>query len=59
MGRTPEEAQLRQRYIRQLERQETRIGALRAERDRLDTARLAAQKQLDDMLTNLSFDRTL
>ena len=59
LGRTPEEAQLRQRYIRQLERQETRIGALRAERDRLDTARLAAQKQLDDMLTNLSFDRTL
>lgn len=59
MGRTPEEANLRQRYIRQLEQQENRLAALRAERARLQSARAAAQKQLDQMLQNLSFDRKL
>ncbi|MCH7765272.1 MAG: DUF4139 domain-containing protein [Acidobacteria bacterium] len=59
MGRTPEEANLRQRYIRQLEQQENRLAALRAERARLQSARDAAQKQLDQMLQNLSFDRKL
>lgn len=59
LGRTPEEANLRLRYIRQLEQQENRLGALRAERARLEDARTAAQKQLDQMLQNLSFDRKL
>lgn len=59
LGQTPEEANLRLRYIRQLEQQENRIGALRAERARLEDARAAAQKQLDDMLQTLAFDRKL
>jgi septal ring factor EnvC (AmiA/AmiB activator) len=59
MGNTPEEANLRLRYIRQLEQQENRLGAMRAERNRLEDARAAAQKQLDEMLQNLSFDRKL
>ena len=59
LGQTPEEANLRLRYIRQLEQQENRIGALRAERARLEDARAAAQKQLDDMLQSLAFDRKL
>ena len=59
LGQTPEEATLRQRYIRQLEQQENRLGALRAERDRLDNARAQAQKQLDQMLQNLTLDRKL
>ncbi len=59
MGRTPEEANLRQRYIRQLEQQENRLAALRTERARLQSARAAGQKQLDQMLQNLSFDRKL
>ena len=59
LGRTPEEANLRLRYIRQLEQQENRLGALRAERARLQDRRAAAQKQLDEMLENLSFDRKL
>jgi chromosome segregation ATPase len=57
LGQSPDEASLRQRYIRQLDQQETRLGALRAERDKLETARNAAQKQLDDLLQNLSVDR--
>ena len=59
MGNTPEEANLRLRYIRQLEQQENRLGAMRAERAKLEDARNAAQKQLDEMLQNLSFDRKL
>ncbi|SRR6266540_6732133 len=59
LGKTPEEATLRQRYIRQLEQQETRLGTLRAERDRIDNARAQAQKQLDEMLQNLTLDRKL
>jgi len=59
LGQTPEEANLRLRYIRQLEQQENRIGALRAEQARLEDARAAAQKQLDDMLQTLAFDRKL
>ncbi|MFQ5989152.1 MAG: carboxypeptidase regulatory-like domain-containing protein [Candidatus Methylomirabilales bacterium] len=57
LGRTPEEAKLRQRYIRQLERQEDRLGTLRVERARLADARAAAQKHLDGMLEKMSFDR--
>jgi len=59
LGGTPEEANLRLRYVRQLEQQETRLGGLRAERARLEDARAAAQKDLDAMLQSLSFDRKL
>ena len=59
LGGTPEEANLRLRYVRQLEQQETRLGGLRAERARLEDARAAAQKELDGMLQSLSFDRKL
>lgn len=59
LGRTPEEATLRLRYIRQLEKQENRLGALRADRARLEERRALAQKQLDEMLEKLAFDRTL
>ena len=59
LGQTPDEANLRLRYIRQLEQQENRLGALRAERARLEDARATAQKQLDEMLQNLTFDRKL
>lgn len=59
MGGTQEEAALRLRYIKQLDQQESRIGAIRAEREKLEQARAAAQKQLDDMIQKLSFDRKL
>ncbi len=56
LGRTPEEAQLRQRYIRQLDEQEDRLGQLRTERDGLETAFNVAQRELDEMLQKLSFN---
>jgi len=59
LGRTPEEANLRLRYIRQLERQENQLGTMRAERSRLEDARAVAQKQLDGMLEKMSFDRNV
>ncbi|MFQ5658163.1 MAG: carboxypeptidase regulatory-like domain-containing protein [Candidatus Methylomirabilales bacterium] len=59
LGRTAEEAKLRQRYIRQLERQEDRLGKLRAERARLRDGLVLVQKQLDAMLEKMTFDRTL
>lgn len=59
LGRTPEEANLRQRYINQLEQQENQLGALRAERARLEDQRVAAQKELDEMIQTLAFDREL
>jgi len=59
MGGTPEEAALRLRYVKQLDQQENRIGAIRAERDKLEQARAAAQRQLDDMIQKLSFERKL
>lgn len=59
LKRTPEEARLRQRYINQMDSQENRLGALRVERDRLEAARATAQRQLEEMLQNLSFDRAL
>jgi hypothetical protein len=57
LGRTPEEASLRQRYIRQMEEQEDRLAALRSERDLLDSDRAENQKQLEEMLQSLTFDR--
>lgn len=57
LGRTPEEANLRLRYIQQLEQQENRLGTMRAERARLEDARTAVQKQLDEMLEKMAFDR--
>ncbi len=59
LKRTPEEARLRQRYINQMDSQENRLGALRVERDRLENTRTLAQKQLEEILQNLSFDRAL
>jgi hypothetical protein len=55
LGRSPEEASLRQRYIGQLEDQEDRLAALRAEREKLERQRTSAQRRLDEMLRNLTF----
>jgi hypothetical protein len=59
LGNSPEEASLRQRYIRQLDGQENRLGAIKIDRDELESTRAAAQKQLDEMIQNLTFDRKL
>jgi len=56
---TPEEAALRQRYISQLEDQENRLGILRVERDKIENSRAALQKQIDEMIQALSFDKLL
>jgi len=59
LGNSPEEAQLRQRYVRQLGTQETQLATLRDKRAALEQQRNAAQKELDALIQNLSFDRKL
>jgi hypothetical protein len=59
LGQTPEEATLRQRYIRQLDSQENRLATIKAEREKLDTSRSTAQKQLDDLIQKLSLDKKI
>jgi hypothetical protein len=59
MGQTPEEAALRQRYVRQLGEQENRLAAMKTEREKAEASRALAQKQLDDLIQNLSLDKSL
>ncbi|MFQ5817278.1 MAG: carboxypeptidase regulatory-like domain-containing protein [Terriglobia bacterium] len=59
LGRSPEEARLRQRYVRQMNAQENRLQALRTRRAQLERQRDAAQKELNAMIQNLTFDRKL
>jgi hypothetical protein len=57
LGRTPEEAQLRQRYIQQMESQEDRLAQLRSEQERLQGTLDQAQRELGEMVDRLSLDR--
>jgi hypothetical protein len=59
LNQPPEEATLRQRYIRQLDAQENRLNAMGAEHDKLEQSRSAAQKQLDVVIQKLSLDKKL
>jgi len=59
LNQTPEEVTLRQRYIRQLDSQETRLAAIRTELEKSEASRSAAQKQLDALIEKLSVDRML
>ncbi len=59
LNQTPEEATLRQRYIRQLNDQENRLNAIGSERAKLEPSRSAAQKQLDELIQKLSLDKKL
>jgi hypothetical protein len=59
LSQTPEEATLRQRYIRQLDAQENRLNAMRSDREKLEQSRSTAQKQLDELIQKLSLDKKL
>jgi hypothetical protein len=59
LGRTPEEARLRQRYLQQLEEQEDRLGQLRADRATLRERLVTLQQELDQLLQDLTLEREL
>ncbi len=59
LRQTPEEASLRQRYIRQLEAQEDRLELLRKEREGLEATKTKTQGELDQRLQGLTMDRKL
>ena len=50
---------MRQRYVRQLGEQENRLAAMKTEREKAEASRALAQKQLDDLIQNLSLDKNL
>jgi hypothetical protein len=54
-----EEATLRLRYIKQLDAQENRLTAIRTEREKIEAARAASQKQLDALIQKLSLDKNM
>jgi len=53
---SPEEKALLQRYVQQLNMQETRLEELRKEIDELESKKNSAQADLDRMISELSFD---
>jgi hypothetical protein len=53
---SPEEKALVERYVQQLNTQETRLETLRQEIAQLETKKDAAQAELDRMIEDLSFD---
>lgn len=59
LGQTPDEAALRQRYIKQLNEQENRLETIKAERQNLEASKTNAQKQLDDLIQNMSLDKKI
>ena len=59
LGQTPDEASLRLRYINQLDSQEDRIAVIKTEREKLEAAKAAAQRQLDDLIRQLSIDKRI
>jgi len=54
LGREPDESALRQRYVDKLNVQEDRFEAMSTDKEGLEAAREKAQKQLDDLIENLS-----
>jgi hypothetical protein len=59
LGQNPDEAGLRQRYVKQLDTQENRIAAIKADREKLAAERETARGQLDAFIRKLSIDRKL
>jgi chromosome segregation ATPase len=53
------EKRLRNRYVEQLNRQEDRLAEMESQVKQLLTKRLRLQKQLDEMIENLTQDLTL
>jgi hypothetical protein len=59
LGQSPDEARLRQRYVKQLDDQENRIAAMKTDKETLESERETARRQLDEFIRQLSIDRKL
>ncbi|HXV64864.1 MAG TPA: carboxypeptidase regulatory-like domain-containing protein, partial [Vicinamibacteria bacterium] len=59
LGGSGEEKGLRRRYVGELERQENRLAEIRAEQGRLEAERRALQVELDAMVRDLAFEKSL
>ena len=59
LGQGPDEAKLRQRYVKQLDDQENRIAAMKTDKEKLEAERKTRRGQLDEFIRVLSIDRKL
>jgi hypothetical protein len=59
LGDSSEEKGLRRRYVSELERQEDRLEAIRAERAKLDTELKRLQAELDAIVQEVAFEKSL
>jgi hypothetical protein len=59
LGQGPDEARLRQRYVKQLDDQENRIAAMKTDKEKLEAERKTRRGQLDEFIRVLSIDRKL
>jgi hypothetical protein len=59
LGQSPDEAMLRQRYVKQLDDQENRIAAMRTDKEKLEAERETARGQLSEFIRQISIDRRL
>jgi septal ring factor EnvC (AmiA/AmiB activator) len=58
LGDSSEEKGLRRRYVTELEKQENRLDALRAERARLDADLKSLQAELDALVWKIAFEKS-
>jgi len=58
LGNSSEEKGLRRRYVAELERQENRLEALRAERARLDVEWRRLQEELNTLVRDIAFEKS-
>jgi hypothetical protein len=59
LGQSPDEAKLRQRYVKQLDDQETRLAAIGTDKGKLEAEREMARAKLEEFIRKLSIDRKL
>jgi hypothetical protein len=59
LGGSGEEKGLRRRYVAELEKQENRLAAIRSEREKLESDRLALQHELDALVRGIAFEKSL
>ena len=59
LGQSPDEAKLRQRHVKQLDAQETRLAAIGTDKGKLEAEREMVRAKLEEFIRKLSVDRKL
>ncbi|GHU18517.1 hypothetical protein FACS189475_04130 [Betaproteobacteria bacterium] len=59
LGQSPDEARLRQRHVKQLDAQESRLAVIKTDKEKLEAERETARAKLEEFIRKLSVDRKL